>query len=203
MSCQLAVVLQLKLRLELVHHRLANTECLMAGSIVEMLFSGDQIFWNLLERLRNLFPCGFLVFGSSGILAMWGAVGRVRGISAGGFVQPHAACTSSLLLLSSASHLFTRVTVRHIVYSSFTTFLTWTFQNSLLRVLYKKSQTRKVSKSELAQSAGDRLSNQRSSKVPLHSELPWLSNEQADHAAGADQAQQLNIKAAQKSISGI
>jgi hypothetical protein len=55
----------------------------MAGSIVEMPFSGDQIIW---------IPCGFLVFGSSGILPMWGAVGGIWDISAGGFVQPHAAC---------------------------------------------------------------------------------------------------------------
>jgi hypothetical protein len=65
-------------------------------------------------------------------------------------VSPQAAlCSMRLaqalyLLLSGASHVFTRVTVRHVVYSRFTTFLSQTFQNNLLRVLYKKSQTNKV-----------------------------------------------------------
>jgi hypothetical protein len=119
----------------------------MAGSIVEIPFSGDQIFWNLLERGCNVFPCGFLVFGSSGILAMWGAVGEGYGVSPQVPLCSRMQLAQALyLLLSLALHVFTRVAVRHVVYSSFTTFLSRTFQNNLPRVLYKKSQTNKMSK---------------------------------------------------------
>jgi hypothetical protein len=54
------------------------------GSTVEMPFSGDQIFWNLLERLHNIFPCGFLVlaqvvFWQCG--AQWGGIWSISASS--------------------------------------------------------------------------------------------------------------------------
>jgi hypothetical protein len=55
--------------------------------------------------------------------------------------------------------VFARVAVRQVLYSSFTTFLNRTFQNNLLRVLYKKSQTNKVSKWEPPVTACQRIAS--------------------------------------------
>jgi hypothetical protein len=117
---------------------------------------GNAVFWrsNLLELIREV--AQRLSMQLFGFWLKWyfgnvGCSGEGYGVSLQAALCSHMQLAQALyLLLSSALHVFTRVAVRHVVYSTFTAFLSRTFQNNLLRVLYKKSQTKKVSKWEPA-----------------------------------------------------